>query len=88
MYNIYEDYNEDFENRQVAPNKSQWAQEIIHEMCVLDEIILKLQSEKSEVVDMYGTISIAARNYDKIVKCLKEKKQELKARLTYLAEKE
>ena len=72
----------------LKPDVNLWIDELFSEQKTIDTTRDRLKDEKVYIDKMYGTISVAsrnyARNYERLIKNLEEKHREITRRILYL----
>ena len=66
------------------PDINLWIDELFSEQKTIDTTRDRLKDEKVSIDKMYGTISVASRNYERLIKNLEEKHREITRRILYL----
>lgn len=66
------------------PDVNLWIDELFSEQKTVDTTRDRLRDEKVSIDKMYGSISVASRNYDRLIKNLEEKHREITRRILYL----
>ena len=66
------------------PDVNLWIYELFSEQKTIDTTRDRLKDEKVSLDKMYGTISVASRNYERLIKNLEEKHREITRRILYL----
>lgn len=74
---------EDFKD----PCTSTWVSDLLEQSTIIEITIAKLKDEQKEVMDFYGTLSMAYNNYTKVINSLENKRKEITRRINYILSK-